>query len=285
MFASINQCKKDPKIILKGLFFFALGSIVITLIYLLGIHLDFLDERVTVYEINQNELGLRLCISIIILSTIIFKNSLKLGMGRYLLLITLPIMILFLVKTGSRTAFISLFLALIFYLIFFKSKSFINKLLLISSSIIASSLLYYLFIKNSLLSDRLMNTLYEGDLSGRNIRWYAAFELISNNLLFGVGQSGYSVSIENILGFYSSPHNVIIEILCYTGLLGLTIMLYFYFEIYHAIRVIYSYNKNIFPILLIIPIIGMILSGQILYTKIAWMIFVYIIVMERSINL
>ena len=123
----------------------------------------------------------------------------------------------------------------------------------------------------TLVAERLFDTLNVGDLSSRDIIWAKVMDVISNNYIYGIGKTGYLLELGDF-----SPHNVILEVLCYTGIVGLLIFGYFLFGI-----VSNAYKKakdhcDSLPLILLVPIFGMILSGQIFGQKIVWFIFAYI---------
>ena len=122
-----------------------------------------------------------------------------------------------------------------------------------------------------------MQTAANQDLSGRDDFWSEILITASENLFFGIGQSGYFMSFGN-----ASPHNVIIEVLIYTGLVGVLFYLLFLYKI--VIFALKSFQRNdlILPILLLSPIFGTILSGQILEMKLGWLLFAYIISLYLS---
>ncbi|MEI8273994.1 MAG: O-antigen ligase family protein [Paludibacter sp.] len=283
MLAAINQSKRDRHLLLKCLFVFALSTIILTILYLFSIQTDNTwENRITIFRNNQNELGLKIAISILILITIMHDNRLKFKKNRYLFYVIILAMLIFMIQTGSRVAFISLFLSLITYF-FLRGKNFtLNNLYKLLPVSIIFLFIWQFFLVNTLLIKRIFMTVNEGDISGRDIRWVASLDLISKNPLFGQGETGYARSIVPILDYYSSPHNVMIEILCYTGIVGLIIFLIFLTRTIICGINSYKVDKDIFPVTLLIPIFGMILSGQIIGTKIAWVIFTFIIALPVS---
>ena len=114
------------------------------------------------------------------------------------------------------------------------------------------------------------------DLSGRDIIWQNIMPLIKDNLVFGVGNVGYSEFSQSTFGLFNSPHNVFLEILCYTGIIGLSIYLVFLFRIFSKCYQLYKTENNLLPLILLIPVLGIIASSQILDVKTGWIIFAFI---------
>jgi len=271
-----------PNILLKGLLVFSISTFVLSLLYFLGIgitdSLEGLDGRSTVFGMNQNFLGLSLCISIFTIISIVMENKLELGKRRFVLLSLLPFMFVFLISTGSRVAFISLILGLFLFIYFNKSYSSVKKSTIIVASLLVFLLFSFVFLKNSLVVERLSNSVNEGDLSSRDLIWINLYNIITNNYVFGIGKTGYAMVMNSNSLFEGvpSPHNVLIEVLCYTGIVGLIIFIFF---IYRILCIAYQKNKlntEILPLVLFIPVLGMILSGQIFDQKIAWILFAYL---------
>jgi O-antigen ligase len=273
-----NLEKRDPQMLLKCLLVFSISSIIMTLLYFGGMEsITELDNRVTIFGNNQNELGLNLAISMLIFISITFESRLKLFKKNYLLYLAFSLMLVFLVRTGSRVAFICLFLGLIVFFLLKKTKIKGMKLFIVLLLFFGLFFVWDLYLKNTFLADRILSTTRDGDLSGRDLIWAASIEIILKNPLLGLGQTGYANAIEPLLDYFSSPHNVIIEVLCYTGVIGLTFFLLFLISIINSAIKSFKVNNEVLPILLLIPIMGMIFSGQILGNKIAWVIFAYII--------
>ena len=108
-------------------------------------------------------------------------------------------------------------------------------------------------------------------MAGREVIYAELWEVINNNLFFGIGQTGYFAKFGD-----GSPHNVLLEILCYSGIIGLSMYLLFLYNILKIAIKSKSIEGNILPLILLIPLLGLILSGQILTLKLGWCIFSYI---------
>src|SRR5690606_9970615 len=87
--------------------------------------------------------------------------------------------------------------------------------------IIIGILIMNYVLSSEILYQRLVASIKEQDLSDRNIIWQTLIPLINNNVFFGVGLTGYELYCFKVFGRIISPHNVIIEVLCYTGIIGL----------------------------------------------------------------
>jgi O-antigen ligase len=272
----INHERKDPLVLEKGMISFALGSVAIALLFYSGIGIEYEEGRVKIFGDNQNIIGLRMSISLAILILTIAQNRLKLGRLRYLLVLPIPIMLQLMVETGSRVAFISFALVLAVWVFLFKTKKVIGKTLVFSMGAIISIILWIYLIQSDTLLQRLLISSETGDLAGRDIIWQKLLPLIESNPIFGVGRTGYDYFTQITFGGMASPHNVIIEVLCYTGIIGLIIYLLFLFHVFKKGYKNYRTNGLLLPLLLLIPVLGILVSAQILEVKIGWAIFAYV---------
>jgi O-antigen ligase len=269
----LNYSRTNYNILLKALFVFALSTFVLSILNLLGFAVsEELQGRFSVFGINMNILGISACISLLVIISIVFENRLNLGKKRFLLLLLLPFLLGLMISTGSRVSFISFVLSIFIFLYYNKYLGSLKKGLLVFIVATFFILFWIFFLKNSTVVSRLFDSVDNGDLSSRDEIWFNLFEIISNNYIFGVGKTGYA-----LIAGESSPHNVLIEVLCYSGIIGLSIFLVFFFRIvgnaYRRMR----FENELLPLALIIPISGMIMSGQIFDQKIVWLIFAYIV--------
>lgn len=282
----INHERKVPGVLTRGLFGFSLGSIALSLLYNFGIGIEYsLDGRVSIFGDNENSIGMRMSISIIILLITIVQNPYQLKRIRFLLILALPLMLKLMAESGSRVAFISFVMMFVFGTLLYKSKKMWYKLIVfVLGSVLFVYMIQYL-LSNEVILRRLLQTTEEGNLAGRDVIWQKILPLIVDNPLFGVGKTGYAAYSKQVFNQLSSPHNVIIEILSYTGIVGLFSYLMFAFRSFKLSWKAYKIKKNILSLLLFIPVSGFILSGQILVNKIGWVIFAYAIANGSFISL
>jgi len=226
---------------------------------------------------NQNALGLKMVVSSIIILTTVIQNRLNLGWYRYLFLFAIPLMLIFIGETGSRVSALAFLLAFVTAVILFKTKNNLNKIISIISGSIILILMGFLLIQSGKLLDRLKDTSSTGDLGERDIIWRTITPIITKNPIVGVGETGYDFLTTEFFGNVISPHNVILEVLCYTGLIGLFLYLTFIIRVFMRGYKSYKSNDWLLPLLLMAPIMGSLLSGQILDDKTGWVIFAYII--------
>ena len=273
----MNHEQFERLVLEKGMLSFALGSVALALLYKAGIGIEFnTDGRITIFGDNQNIIGLRMCISTIIILMAVLQNRLKLGKLRYLLLIPIPIMLQLMAESGSRVSFIAFVSAFIIGILLFKTKNVWRKVAIFTAGVFAFIFVWQFLMQSGILKLRLLESIQEGDLSKREILWQALFPLVKSNPIIGVGNTGYANFAQTTFGIVESPHNVLLELLCLTGITGLFLYLIFLYRIFKKGLSDYKMDGFLLPLILIIPILGMLLSGQILNVKIGWVIFAYI---------
>jgi len=273
----VNQdLKNKGSIISRGLLFYTIGAIIITIMYFLGISNETnLVGRDTIFGMNQNSLGINLVAANLFIVILIYYNKLNFTFVRFFYIIPFILITAFIFGTASRVAFISLFLSL-FLFFTFTSKSFIGKIFFAINILLISFLSYSLFFTNNYLFTRILTFFNKGDLSMRDDLWLTALDFIYQNPYFGFGETGYIAAYSFLPQEVTFPHNVIIEILCYTGFVGLFLFMNFFIPTIS--KCLYALKKgDRSSIILIIPIIGLILSGQIFHLPIVWLILAYII--------
>jgi len=277
----INHARKIPGILQKAFFSFALGSFILSVLFSLNIGVTYDLGRIRLFGDNENEIGLRMSVSLIYLLFLITKDPFKFRKKKYFLILLLPSMLSLLVATGSRVAFISFALCFLAGLALIKTRTIHTKILILVVGIIIGILIMNYVLSSEILYQRLVASIKEQDLSDRNIIWQTLIPLINNNVFFGVGLTGYELYCFKVFGRIISPHNVIIEVLCYTGIIGLLSYSWLLYKIAQVSWQKYRLNGDLIQLILLIPVLGMILSGQQLMSKISWVLLAFAI--SRSI--
>jgi O-antigen ligase len=272
----INHGRKDIRAFEKALLILALGSIVLAFFYNAGIGVEFQEvygvTRVSLFGDNSNITSIRMVISILIITAAVVQDRLRIGLYRFLLLIPIIIMINLMAETGSRVGFISLALAFIVGILFYKAKNNWNKIFVIIAGSLSFSLFLTFILKSEMLVLRLLKIVVDNDLAGRDYIWENIITVIQSNFIFGIGQTGYF----SIFGL-GSPHNVFLEVLIYTGIIGLVLYLIFILRISIYAYKLLKIKRLILPLLLMSPIFGILFSGQILTMKLGWIVMAYIV--------
>lgn len=119
----INHSRIDPKAMQSAIIAFALGSILVAIFYYLKIGVSYEFGRVSIFRDNQNAIGVKQSISILICiyyGLNLIENKKKLL--PLILLLGTPLMFQLLLETGSRKAIIGVFLGVIIGILFLKQS-------------------------------------------------------------------------------------------------------------------------------------------------------------------
>jgi len=271
----VNHERLDHGVLLKGMFSFSLGAVLLAFLYNSGIGIEYNGGRVSVFGDNENAIAVRLSVACLILIYLVLSDDLLIKNWRYLLLLPIPIMLTFMFETGSRKAFISFVLAFFIGILFYKVKVGWHKIFILIAAIVASVYFFKFFLVTDVLYNRMQSLREEVDLGGREELWTRIVPFIQDNIIWGRGKTGYHKFSIQTFGVIKSPHNVLLEVLAYTGIIGF--LMFFYFIVKSTWQSYLSYKRTGFllPFLLLIPCWGLIFGGQALDWKLFWATFAF----------
>ena len=289
----VNHARKDCNALEKGMLFMGLGAVLVSILMTLGIGVSLMAEdiygmvnRITFFNAELNEIGLKLVAGVMIIIATFFNNPLKLNSILILFMVcAIPLMIYSIIGTASRTAVLTLLLCGLTWLLF-KSLASKNKFLtfILSSIILMIIILPAVFFISQietfeLLAARIEDTGGISDRSeaGRFSLWIGFYNLIFTNIIFGNGYSGFDLITSEYFGFLESPHNVFLEVILYTGLIGLILYSLFLFRALKAAYFMFSRTKLLLPILIAPVAFSFIFILQGLSEKIVWIFLAYVI--------
>lgn len=270
-----NHNVKDPGILNKGLLAFALGSFAISVLYYFGIGLETAGGRISIFGDNENSVALRLCVSILIIIISALNNADIGKKVKFVFLLMTPLMFTFMINTGSRTAIISLVVALSVFILRLKLKSKFRKFTLYIMVILLSIPLFDVVMQNEVISSRMNKTIENNDLAGRDRIWGVLIGIIEKNPITGHGTTGYQRLSAEAFGKFNAAHNVFIEVLVIGGIIGLFIYLYFVQRIfYKAWGASKRFNYHM-PLCLFIVFTLILITSHALTNKMTWFILAY----------
>ena len=282
------HCLYDRKALWYCLYGLAFGGILMTVFFTIGVGVKIGEDfRLVMFGENSNVLGVYMGLSsIVILNDFILNDELKFGKYRFLFYAAFVPIVSLLFATGSRTAFLTLSISIILILALYPTKSIFTKIVFMTVGI---SCCVYVFDKleesDAILIQRLATTVEDGNTSGRDEITDALIPYVMESPIFGYGQTGYVDVAKKALGKVSvfgdvvygySPHNVIMEVLLYTGIIGLILWLTFWWNVFKESWILYHKRRFIMPGLMCIPILACIFSGQLLTAKWAYILYAYI---------
>lgn len=275
----VNHNQMDDQILRKGLLSYAWGSVLMGFLFYLDIGIDYdaVDNRYSMFGENANYIGIRTCIALIVIPVSLIQNRETLNKIHYILVPGFFLIFNTMVATGSRVSFLAFTMAYLAFIILYKPVKKWGRPLLIISGVLILVYMLVITLKSQEVLLRLAQSLHEGDLSNRDVVWKHVIPMWLQNPLFGVGRTGYEHIALNTIGKVDSPHNVLIEILCLTGVIGLAFYLTFLYRVSLMGYQTFRQNGQMLAILLLIPLFGLFMSAQLLQMKIGWAIFSYII--------
>ena len=147
---------RDRMAIINALKYFAFGGIFLTLFFVLGIETDtsFGEEgRLTVFGVNHNMLAVNMSIVFIIIFYQFFLNKRLNRLLRNIYVIFIPLIIMFIASTGSRSGVLSLMMAILLLVLVNKSKDVIkrNIIIVLGGIFFIGTFLY--FINNNVVGE------------------------------------------------------------------------------------------------------------------------------------
>lgn len=293
-FILLHSCA-DTKAVNHILTGVSIGAVIMSILFYLGYGLEYQStidgERVSIFGMNGNDVCITQSIGLcVLLNEGIIRNNWRLNFARWLLIIPIILQITMVLALASRTGVIIVALVLTISLLTIQGmKRSTRTIIILIGSVLIGYGVYTLFQSDSVIVTRLLRVVDEGDTSGRTDIWSAYLRLFPEHPVFGVGETGLidvcrraGLSTIQVYGHEMafSPHNVLVEVLMTTGLVGLFLMLKFWIKTFTSAYKGYRLNHITTAIILVIPIVIVILSGQILLSKIAWSLYAYMIIVR-----
>jgi O-antigen ligase len=271
-----NHFRNDTRALRGGLGGFVWGGIVVTALFYSGFNLNYFQDRVALFGANQNEMGQRVAVTMILLMSLVLGKDLRSLMARYGTVLLLPFLAVFLIRTGSRMALLGMLAGMLAFFVLIgshRNSTYVIKL------VVGAFLCYAMWIYAStseVMSHRLMEFLNEGDTSGRNLIWTKLSDLVWENPWFGMGKTGYAVETKRLFGEYTAPHNTLLQALFNGGIVGLALYVIFMGRIIVAGVKEYKRAGVILSISLLAQVLPMILVGDALDSKTCWFLLAYV---------
>lgn len=277
MWLLLNHSRRDDRLFDDGLVWFAVSSALVGILYLCGVGIGYDGERLTMFGENENGMAIRMVSSILFLLNYCLNHTGEVKFFRtWLLLLIIPMMAVVL-AAASRTSLAILIVGFIVFVILYPTEKRRTKPLILSCGIVIL-LLGLRFLQNQeLIMERMMRAVEEGTDTSRAVIWSAYIPFIKDHLITGVGFDGWHYYSIERFGWVRSPHNVIIEVLLISGIIGLFFFLWIFIRSLRGAYMYYRRLKNIAPLLLSITAIALVLFGQALDIKFFWCIIAYCI--------
>lgn len=262
-------CK--PKILPVVLNSYVASMLLVFLLVTLGEGVTIAHGRILLFGENPNIMGAKASLAFLIaISRLINKFSIK----RLILNSAVCIPLTALVATsGSRGAFISMFLGLA-VLLWFRKTGILQKWVLIIFGALASGMLIiYLLESNPIMAERMLETVEKGD-TGRNVLWDAAFNIIGDNIIIGVGFEGVIPMMYKYSGIYLVPHNIFLYVFIAAGLPGIILFMSFLVRLTKLLLLHFKkFGDSLNLVLFVIVIFNMSKQGGSIGKTLFWFFF------------
>lgn len=278
-FILTNHLTDNPKLIAGSLKAFAMGGIAISVLCFSNLGLSYSEEgRLQMFGEDPNFIGYRLVFATITIISFITNPRIVEKPRVMLWLPALPLMLLTVVKTGSRGAILCFFLLIVILVTITRSRSYMKLLILLFS--VSLIILTMQWIKgNDIIYSRFLLTFQEGDTARRFMIWKNLLQLMTVHPVFGIGETGYVREATKIFGTILAAHNVYLEIFVKTGLAGFILYFSFLFKMFSESYTILYRKQIILPIMFIVGIMFMFTNIQGIYNKSLYFFYAFIIVM------
>ena len=271
-----NHLYNDNSLITKVLNVYLISIITMYFLVLLGAGTEFINGRLKLFGENPNSIGVKVVIAFLIVVARLINSRFQLNkalLNIFCCVATLDLIIL----TGSRGALISVFLGLMVLVWYMKINVWRKIALGVAGGGFSLLLLNYIMSVNAAFSERILNTIERGD-TGREELWNAAWSIIENNLIMGVGLSGALPEMFRYTGRLMYPHNVFLYVLMTTGVVGLLFYLMFIFRLARNLyRTFKITGQVVFLVMLAVVIFNMAKSGGAINKIFFWFFFAILI--------
>lgn len=233
---------------------------------------------------HHNPFGLLMAIGAILSLTLFFdkNNYTMFNYDKVIYLASLPIFLFTLFHSQSRAAWVMFGIYFIGYMIIYIKRNGIN-IKLFLTLIFLLIVVTLLFLLDDTLWHRL-TLLLEGHSSGRSTKiWPFTIDKIMDSPLLGYGINTYKLLAgDHKAGFFAGVHNLSLELLLYTGIVGFSIFTYL---IWLTGKESFTKDKIFYFILFLSFIILLQFDGSLIDSKVHLNIFILILFFIYSFRL
>ena len=253
MYLITNHFYNQPELIEKGVNVYLIGIVLMFLLFSLGIGVSYEQDRLLIFKENPNIIGVKAVLAFVIVMGKLFSKSIKFKQFLNPIILVLPAAIILIFATGSRGAFLSIFIGFVFIL-FFKKMPILKKVIFVIIGIVFAGLTYnYALENNKILQERLTKSVQSGDT--REVLWEGAIKIFENNPLIGVGFTNLFPEMYKHSGFFLYPHNVFLYVLATTGIIGFIFYMFFILRVFIGLYKSYQLTRNVTYLVLFLMIV------------------------------
>jgi O-antigen ligase len=228
--------------------------------------------RLSAFGDNPNNVGINLAVACLMALGLLRDGGQRRQWRAPALYLTLAIIVPTLLMTGSRVAFLSLVIGLAVHAAVWHVSSPAFRLIArVSLSLLFVAGLGF-FTASLPIFERVSDTLQTGDVGNRDYLLSIFVPIALEAPVFGVGLSGFASRVTDFVGDQVSPHNGLIEVFIYTGLVGIALFLPFLASVTRGAWYWFRQQDDTAPLTLLAPVFGILLTGQIFQLKALWLV-------------
>lgn len=172
----------------------------------------------------------------------------------------------FILILGSRNGIIMLATTLLFYSIpkICRKRNFKSVLTIL---ILIFGTLYLFFALPETIQERylgIQDQIAENEMAGRGYIWGKTFDMLSQPgfpIIQGTGWGTFITVFSQYSGQQIGAHNFYLNLLTTTGLIGLSLVVYYLYRLFLYLKLIKIKNKSVYYLLLVIPLISMLTTN------------------------
>ena len=265
--------KTQSGLIERSLKAFVAGALISCVILNLGIGVEInSDGRHTIFGANYNELAFKFTAAFGLLLAN-FEKAHSGNIKRLSIVCCLLILVYGTILTGSRSAILAILITICIFSVL--NESLPRSIRVVGVSLMVGFVVLQIINSNDLISRFALFAIETSEtndaLGGRLIIWSIGFEIFQDSMIVGVGRSGYEHLVYLAAGHMHDPHNVLLETMLYTGIVGTLLILIFFIRIGSAAKNHYAMSRDPSSLYLAVPLILMIMGQQIFGIKIFWL--------------
>lgn len=253
VFWTMSIIFESDKIRINSILLFSISCGVLALLY----HFQFFagvaeihNGRLNIFGENPNSISTRMALAFIVIFYYVIENPLRSSKIRFVVLVFLPYLLLFVIETASRGSFLIMLLGAAVILLFSK----VHKSVKLAIVFFAFGLgAYFSFL---LYDSGLYERFQEDDVSGGRERiWANAINIFYENPI-GVGEAGYTNEMFQRFSTTQDTHNLFLYILITGGVASLILYFVFlwqiFFKAFHALKINKVLNMTLFIFMLLL---------------------------------
>ena len=283
MYLIANHFYNDPSLIEKGINVYLISIVLMFLLFSFGIGVSYEQNRLLIFKENPNIIGVKAVLAFLIVLGKLFSKSINLKQFLNPITLVLPAAIILIFATGSRGAFLSIFIGFILILLF-KKMSIFRKIVFVVLGVVFTGLTYnYALENNQILQERLTKSVQSGDT--REVLWEGAIKIFENNPIIGIGFTNLFPEMYKHSGFFLYPHNVFLYVLATTGLIGFIFYMSFILKVFISLYRSYQLTKNVtYLVLFLMIVVNLMKVGGGVNMMLFWFFFALLLASALVVN-